>query len=175
MLTLAAASAALVASVGAQAPKQNIEKHFSNIRQLSHGGENAEAYWSSDGKRLIFQSTRAGVPCDQIFTINVDGSGERRVSTGKGRTTCGYFFRRRHGGSSSPRPTQAVPACPPPEFAAGYVWPVSAGYDIYRAKAGRLRPDAADRTPGYDAEATIAPDGLIASPAFATATWRSTR
>ena len=69
-----------------------IEKRLANIRQLTHGGENAEAYFSRDGRRLIFQSTRQGVPCDQIFTIAVDGTGERRVSTGNGRTTCGYFL-----------------------------------------------------------------------------------
>src|SRR6188768_2795959 len=68
------------------------ETHLSNVRQLTRGGENAEAYFSSDGKRLVFQSTRAGVPCDQIFTINIDGTGEQRVSTGTGRTTCGYFY-----------------------------------------------------------------------------------
>ena len=61
------------------------------MRQLTDGGENAEAYFSFDGKQLIFQST-AGHACDQIYTMNVDGSGKRLVSTGKGRTTCSYFY-----------------------------------------------------------------------------------
>ena len=68
------------------------EKHLRNIKQLSFGGENAEAYFSKDGKKLIFQSTRDGYPCDQIFEMNLDGTGVRELSTGKGRTTCSYFF-----------------------------------------------------------------------------------
>ena len=64
------------------------EKHVRNIRQLTDGGENAEAYFSGDGKKLILQSTRDGRACDQIYTMNIDGSDVRMVSTGKGRTTC---------------------------------------------------------------------------------------
>ena len=69
------------------------ERHLANVRQLTFGGENAEAYWSADGKKLIFQSTRPPHHCDQIFVVDVDSPGEPRlVSTGKGRTTCSYFF-----------------------------------------------------------------------------------
>ena len=64
------------------------ERHLRNIRQLTFGGENAEAYFSPDGTHLIFQSTREGSPCDQIFTMKVDGTDVKRVSTGQGRTTC---------------------------------------------------------------------------------------
>src|SRR6187200_801529 len=69
-----------------------VERHLRNIRQLTFGGENAEAYFSPDGTRVIFQSTREGIPCDQIFTMKIDGSEVKRVSTGTGRTTCGYFY-----------------------------------------------------------------------------------
>ena len=135
------------------------EKHLSNIRQLSFGGENAEAYFSGDGKKLIFQSTRDGRECDQIYEMNIDGSGTRMLSTGKGRTTCSYIFPngRRILYSST---HEASPDCPPkPDFSRGYVWAVYPGFDIYTAK-----PDGSDvrpltRTPGYDAEATIAPNG----------------
>ncbi|MGA2196949.1 MAG: hypothetical protein ABSH40_16935, partial [Bryobacteraceae bacterium] len=65
---------------------------FSDIRQLTHGGENAEAYWAPDGKRLIFQTTRPPYECDQIFIMNADGTDQHLVSTGKGRTTCAYFL-----------------------------------------------------------------------------------
>jgi len=68
------------------------EKHLADIKQLTFGGENAEAYFSRDERRLIFQSTRDGFPCDQIYIMNVDGGGVHRVSTGTGRTTCSYFF-----------------------------------------------------------------------------------
>src|SRR5579864_3393131 len=69
------------------------EKHLHNVRQLTFGGQNAEAYFSADGKQLIFQSTRDDVKCDQMFIMNLDGSNVHMVSTGKGRTTCGYFYR----------------------------------------------------------------------------------
>src|SRR5512132_1728504 len=67
------------------------EKHLKNIKQLTFGGENAEAYFSSDGKQLIFQSTRDGRGCDQIYTMNSDGSDVKLISNGDGRTTCSYF------------------------------------------------------------------------------------
>lgn len=135
------------------------EKHLRNIRQLSFGGENAEAYFSSDGKKLIFQSTRDGRDCDQIYTMNIDGSDLRMVSTGKGRTTCSYFYQsgRRITYSST---HLASPDCPPkPDFSKGYVWAIYPGYDIFSAK-----PDGSDvkqitKTPGYDAESVISPNG----------------
>src|SRR5215467_6803933 len=68
------------------------EKHLRNVHQLTFGGSNAEAYFSADGKKLIYQSTHGDVKCDQIFEMNIDGSDQRMVSTGKGRTTCSYFF-----------------------------------------------------------------------------------
>jgi TolB protein len=67
------------------------EKHLRNAHQLTFGGQNAEAYFSTDGKKLIFQSSHGDVKCDQIFTMNIDGSDQRMVSTGKGRTTCSFF------------------------------------------------------------------------------------
>ncbi|HWP99942.1 MAG TPA: hypothetical protein VNK92_05690 [Vicinamibacterales bacterium] len=137
------------------------ETRFSNLRQLTFGGENAEAYFSFDGTRLIFQSTRPPYACDQIFTMNLDGGEPRRVSTGTGRTTCGYFYP--DGKSLLYASThEAGPACPPrPSFDRGYVWPVYGTYDIYRADldGSNLRP--LTRSPGYDAEATIGPDGRI--------------
>ena len=137
------------------------ERHLANVRQLSFGGENAEAYWSFDGKLLIFQSTRDGAPCDQQFVMAPDGSNVRRVSNGAGRTTCGYFF---PDGSrilfSSTH--EAAAACPPqPDMSLGYVWPLS-DYQIFTA-----RPDGSDLrvlapAPGtYTAEATISRDGWI--------------
>ena len=137
------------------------EPRLRNIRQLTFGGENAEAYFSPDGRQLIFQSTRDGAACDQMYVMNVDGSGVRRISSGKGRTTCGYFtpdgksvvYASTHEGS---------PECPPrPSYARGYVWPVYDSYDIYRANVDGSNLQPLTRTPGYDAEATIAPDGRI--------------
>ena len=147
--------------VRGQAPAVGSESHLTDIKQLTFGGENAEAYFSSDGGRLVFQATRADYPCDQIFTMRTDGSEVRRVSTGKGRTTCGYFY---PGGKELlfASTHEASPECPPrPSFARGYVWPIYPGYEIYKGNpdGSNLRP--LTKSPGYDAEATIAPDGLI--------------
>jgi Tol biopolymer transport system component len=135
------------------------EKHLSHLYQLTFGGENAEAYWSSDGTRLIFQSTRDGHPCDQEFVLELGTGAVRRVSTGKGRTTCGYFYDndRRVLFSST---HLAGDSCPPsPDYSQGYVWALYPSYDIFTAK-----PDGSDlkrltKTPGYDAEATVSTDG----------------
>jgi Tol biopolymer transport system component len=159
---VAVASTSLSVRARAQAPSDKpAEKHLANIKQLTFGGENAEAYFSADGTRLIFQSMRGGYPCDQIYTMKVDGSDERRVSNGTGRTTCGYYY---PGGKSILYASthEAGKECPPrPSYARGYVWPIYDGYDIYRANADGSAPTPLTRTPGYDAEATIAPDGLI--------------
>jgi Tol biopolymer transport system component len=129
--------------------------HLANIRQLTFGGQNAEAYWSPDGKRLIFQSTRPPYACDQMFLMNADGSGLHLVSTGKGRTTCGYFLRdNKHIIYASTH--EAGDACPtPPDRSKGYVWGVFPGYDIYLATdAGKILKKLTT-APGYDAEATV--------------------
>ena len=129
------------------------EFHLRNIRQLTSGGENAEAYFSSDGRRLIFQSTRGDLKADHIFTMNLDGSDVRMLSNGQGRTTCGYYFPDGRFLYSSTHLAGAEPP-PKPDHSRGYVWPVYASYDIFRSDGKRLT-DAV----GYDAEATISPDG----------------
>lgn len=135
------------------------EPRLANLRQLTHLGENAEAYFSADGQRLIFQATWPGFSeCDQIYSMDVNGGDPRRLSTGTGRTTCGYFFPAgdRVLFSSTHHASEACPA--KPDYTRGYVWPLD-DYDIYTA-----RPDGSDlrrltNSPGYDTEATISPDG----------------
>jgi len=136
------------------------ERHLRNVRQLTFGGENAEAYFSFDGKELILQSTRDGGECDQEYVMGADGSSPRLVSTGRGRVTCGYFFPA--GDRILYSSTHALgPACPPrPDMSQGYVWALY-DYQIYTA-----RPDGSDLrplapAPAYNAEATISRDGWI--------------
>lgn len=135
------------------------ERHLRNIRQLTFGGNNAEAYFSGDGKQLIFQrQEKVDSGCDQQYIMNIDGSGIRRVSNGKGRTTCGFFYDhdRRVLYSST---FASDPACPArPDQSMGYVWPLGQ-LEIYTSK-----PDGSDlrqltRNGAYNAEATVSPDG----------------
>lgn len=134
------------------------EQRLRNIRQLTFDGQNAEAYFSASGRQLIFQRQEADSGCDQQFVINVDGTGLRRVSSGRGRTTCGYFF----GGDrqifyASTEHTGA--ACPPrADYSLGYVWALY-DYDIYAADSSGASPRRLMASPRYDAEGTLSPDG----------------
>ncbi len=146
--------------------KYESEIHLKNVRQLTWGGNNAEAYWSFDGKSLVFQSDFKdwGVECDQIFTLNIESvmRGERpqMISNGQGRTTCSYFL---PGDSLVVYGSThlADTLCPPtPERSSGkYVWPIYEGYDIFVAnRQGEIVNQLTDE-PGYDAEATVSPNG----------------
>jgi Tol biopolymer transport system component len=133
------------------------ESHLTNVRQLTFGGENAEAYWSSDGQSITFQSTRDGRTCDQQYVMRANGSDVRKISAG-GKTTCGFFYdgdRRVFFASSHAADT----ACPPrPDASAGYVWPLDP-FDIYT-----VAPDGSDlqrltNYGTYTAEGVLSPDG----------------
>jgi TolB protein len=129
--------------------------HLSGIKQLTPGGENAEAYWSPDSKQIIFQSTRDKLGCDQIFIMNADGSNQHMVSTGKGRTTCGYFLAdNQHILYASTH--EAGSACPAPaDRSKGYVWAVYPTYKIYLATLDGKIVKTLAGAPGYNAEATV--------------------
>ncbi|MCT8338926.1 hypothetical protein MG296_02575 [Flavobacteriaceae bacterium TK19130] len=142
------------------------EKHFKNIRQVTFGGDNAEAYWSFDDKQLIFQSNYNGwgVECDQMFLMDINetfkDSQPPMISTGKGRTTCSYFLPdNKHIVYAS---THLVDEnCPevPLRKNGKYVWPVYDSFDIFVADLdGNITAQLTDE-PGYDAEATVSPKG----------------
>ena len=144
------------------------ESHFKNIQQLTFGGDNAEAYWSFDSKSVVFQRTsvKDGVVCDQIFYGKLpvkDGKFTYKlVSTGKGRTTCAFFtkdgkhiiYASTHEGSE---------ACPPipdrAKYGNRYIWPVYSSFDIYLAELNGRIVKKLTNEKGYDAEATLSPDG----------------
>ncbi|MFZ4621098.1 MAG: M28 family peptidase, partial [Bacteroidota bacterium] len=134
------------------------ERHFGAIRQITNGGSNAEAYFSMDSKQLIYQATKDKYLCDQIFTMNIDGSNNKLVSTGEGRTTCGYFFPDGKILYASTHDDDSD--CPPtPDRSKGYLWGVFNAYDIYVANADGSNPKKLAASDGYDAEATVSTDG----------------
>jgi Tol biopolymer transport system component len=144
------------------------EKHFRNMQQLSFGGDNAEAYFSYDGKWLIFQKTapKEGIPCDQMFIAKVPKEGEafepKLVSSGKGRTTCGFFTKNgkhiiyastfKGGDSCPPIPDRS-------KYGNKYIWPLYESYDIFMADLDGNIVKQLTNSPRYDAEATLSPDG----------------
>jgi len=140
-------------------PASPDETHLKNIRQLTFGGQNAEAYFSHDGSELIFQSTRDDLQCDTIFRMNSDGSNVRQISSGRGVTTCSFI---------APDNRSVIYAsthlvheqCPPkPDYSRGYVWPLYEGYDIFRAGPEGATPLRLTDTDGYDAEGVYSPQG----------------
>lgn len=143
------------------------EKHLMNLRQISFGGDNAEAYFSPDSKKITFQSNNKkwGLHCDQIFSMNLEkpltDSTQKAllVSTGKGRTTCSYYmpdnshilYASTHLGSEN---------CPPePPPSGKYLWAIYPDFDIFIADEKGNLTKQLTQTPGYDAEATVSPKG----------------
>ncbi|HEX9615044.1 MAG TPA: hypothetical protein VGA55_06040 [Bacteroidota bacterium] len=135
------------------------ERHLRNIRQLTSGGTNAEAYFSSDETRLIFQSTRPPFGCDQIFTMNIDGSEQKLVSNGKGVTTCGYFLPEGERILYASTFGAGDECYPRPDKSKGYVWGVWNAYDIHTANADGSDIRVLTSSESYDAEATVSPAG----------------
>jgi TolB protein len=144
------------------------EKHFKNMRQLTTGGDNAEAYFGFDNEHITFQRTnpREGLMCDQIFYGDITKNTDKpftyqRVSTGKGRTTCAYLMPdHKHFLYASTH--LAMDTCPPvPDRSVikKYVWPVYDSYDIFVADLKGNITKRLTNTPGYDAEGTISPKG----------------
>jgi Tol biopolymer transport system component len=139
------------------------ETHLADVRQMTFGGENAEAYWSPDSSELVFQRTHAPYDCDQIFRMPIsDPAAMSLVSTGTGRTTCGYFTAdgERIIFSSTHAASEACPATP--DYSRGYVWPIYDTYQLYSANPDGSDLKALTDTPYYDAEATVCQkDGSI--------------
>lgn len=139
-------------------PAEPGETRLSAIRQLTFGGENAEAYWSNDGKWITFQSTRDGRTCDQQYVMRADGSDLSRISDGRGKTTCGWFLpgSDRVLFASSTAHDEACPAKPDPSR--GYVWPLDK-YDIYTVNRDGTGTTRLTNYDIYTAEAVLSPDG----------------
>ncbi len=135
------------------------ERHLKNLKQLTFGGQNAEAYFSHNGKELIFQSTRENLHCDAIFKMNIDGTNVRRVSSGQGTTTCSFISP--DGASIIYASTHlGGKACPPkPDFSRGYVWPIYKNFDIFKADPEGENLVQLTHSDGYDAEAVYSPKG----------------
>jgi Tol biopolymer transport system component len=135
------------------------EIHLKNIKMLTDGGENAEAYLSFDETKLIYQSTHGNLKCDQIFSMNIDGSGKKMLSTGKGRTTCSYYLPGDTGIIYASTHLASDDCPPPPDRSKGYVWELYNTFDIFTAKPDGTSLKRLTDSPGYDAEATVSPLG----------------
>ena len=136
------------------------EVHFKNLRQLTFSGENAEAYFSSDSKKLIFQGHDGDGLCDQIHIMDIESGEYEMVSTGDGVTTCAYFQYPENEKivyASTHLQNKSCP--PPPDFSRGYVWKLYEGYDIFRANTDGSSIEQLTNAIGYDAEATVSQDG----------------
>ena len=136
------------------------ELHFDNMRQLTFSGENAEAYFSPDGTKLIYQAHDSMEQCDQIFIMDLVSGATKQVSTGGGVTTCSYF--------EYPNDSKIIYAstylggkdCPPkPDYRLGYIWKLYPDYDVFRANSNGTKMERLTSSYGYDAEATYAFDG----------------
>jgi Tol biopolymer transport system component len=159
---LALAVAGCAASQKPAATSRPDEPHLADLRRLTQGGQNAEAYWSFDGAQLSFQARREGEQCDRIVRMKLDGGDPVPVSSGKGATTCAYFlpgneeliYASTHLGGER---------CPPrPDMSKGYVWAIYPDYDIFKVRADGTGLTRLTDTPGYDAEGTVcAKDGSI--------------
>ena len=137
------------------------EKHLKNIKQLTLEGENAEAYFSFDGKRLIFQRAAKGDGCDQIFSMKIDGTDVKMLSNGEGKTTCAFYTPDKKNIVYAST-HQFAKECPPkPDFSKGYVWSLFKGFDIFKADLDGKNAKPLTTTSRYDAEATIRKDGTI--------------
>lgn len=145
------------------------EKHFKNVRQLTNGGDNAEAYWSFDGKRITFQRSnpKEGINCDEIFmgvvpTKLKDTFTYKSISGGKARTTCSYFTKdgahiiyasTKNGGDQCPPPVDRA------KYGNKYIWPLYSSYDIFMADTSGKIVKQLTKSDGYDAEGTLSYDG----------------
>ncbi len=142
-------------------------KYLKNIKQITFGGNNAEAYWSFDDQYLVFQSDYAGWgnSCDQIFYTDwknddLKNNAPKLLSTGMGRTTCSYFLPNQtivYG--STHLANENCPPVPEPRADGKYVWPIYPSFDIFTADLdGNIINQLTDEE-GYDAEATVSPQG----------------
>lgn len=130
------------------------ERHFKNLKQITFGGDNAEAYWSFGGDRLIFQTNHKPYKCDQIEMMPANGGQAKLISTGKGRTTCSYFLKGDQEVIWASTEESSAECPTPPDMSKGYNWGLFE-YDIYKANADGTNRRKLTNTPGYDAEATV--------------------
>lgn len=140
------------------APGTFIDRHMKNVTRLTHDGDNGEAYFSWDGKKLIFQSNRGGYGCDKIWTMNIDGSDLHMVSPNHGAHTCSFFCpdQKRIVFAST---SHLAGDCPPKgDLPPGYVWPLYP-YDIYSMNLDGTDLRRLTDNPKYDAEPVVSPDG----------------
>jgi TolB protein len=135
------------------------ETHLTNVTQLTFGGQNAEAYWSKDGKKIVFQSLQPGFPDEQIFLMNADGSGKQLVSTGKGRCTCSYLSPDNRFIYFSSTHEKNEGAQKKLDMSKGYLWMVNPQFSLYRYDLRKKKLETVLSKDSYIAETTVDPNG----------------
>ncbi len=149
-------------------------RHLRNFRQLTFGGDNAEAYFSADGRAISFQSNNPkwNLQCDQIFYLSLADSLKmrdtnfrpNRISTGRGVTTCAFvmpdgkhvLFASTHNADST---CTAKPVITNQKYLRKYLWAVHKTYDVFVADLNGANLKQLTSAQGYDAEATVSPKG----------------
>ena len=187
VLTLVAVALAAAGGAGpaegaqSRGDEENESLLLSRTRQLTFEGPRAgEGYFSPDGTHMTLQSEREpGNPFYQIYDLDLTTGDTRRISPGYGKTTCSFFqpgtgaiiFSSTHHDPKSLQYQQEELDFRASGQERRYAWDYDPEMDVYLAPGPAVRAAAPDGevdpesllrltdAPGYDAEASVSPDG----------------
>jgi TolB protein len=165
VLTLSIITAANAAD---ETAAQKESKYLSNIHQVTSGLPRAgEGYFSPDGKSIIYQAYPVGYPFYQIYVQDLEDGKPRRISPGRGRTTCSYFsvdgksllFASSHSDPQLDRTEKKARDLAAEGGKRRYQWDFDPHMDIYTVGLDGTGLKRLTDAPGYDAEGSYSSDG----------------